>query len=206
MGPGAAAGVLTRSLAKFLGLAVVLGLLVAWQGQWVGQAFSPLFESELRALDRTFRVDRVSVDHDGPDPVFLLEVGLARPVSLNGQTFYPDPRGRATASTLVGNLTLPCVLLLAIALAWPVRNGRFLAIRTLVLVPTLLLLCALGVPLILWAGIWGVIIHAADPDRLSPLLLWRDFLLDGGTFALALTLGAAVGQIGAPSRPQKSRP
>ena len=193
---------MTGPLARFLSLVVVLGLIAAWQGQRVGEAFAPLFKSELTALDGTFRLDRLYVDRDGADPVLRLDVGLARPVSLNGHTFYPDPRGSATASTLVGNLTLPGVLLIATALAWPVRKGSLLAIRTMVLVPALLLLYLLGVPFILWAQIWALVIHAADPNRLSPLLLWRDFLLNGGCLALALTLGAAVGQIGAPtSRP-----
>jgi hypothetical protein len=65
-----------------------------------------------------------------------------------------------------------------------------------------LLLCLLDVPFILWAEIWGVVVHNADPGRLSPLLIWGDFLLNGGGFAAALALGACVGSIGASaSRP-----
>ena len=66
--------------------------------------------------------------------------------------------------------------------------------------PALLLLCVLNVPLILWASIWGLIVQAVDPDRFSPLLIWRDFLLSGGGFALAVAFGACVGSLGRSSR------
>ena len=192
-----------RCLVRFLLLAAVLGLVATLQGQQVGQALSPLLKSELTALDGSFRVDRLSVDREGADQVLRLDVGLARPLSLDGQTFYPDPRGRATASTLVGNLTLPCVLLIAVALAWPARSRRLLATRALVLVPALLLLCMLVTPFILWAEVWGLVVHTADPDpAFSALLFWGDFLLGGGGYALAIALGACVGSIGArPARP-----
>jgi hypothetical protein len=120
---------------------------------------------------------------------------------VNGRTFYPDPRGTATASTLVGNLTLPCVLLSATALAWPVRRRGLLAIRTLVLPPALLVLCMVDVPFILWAQLWGLVVSVADPGRFSPLLIWSDFLLGGGGLALALALGACVASIGGRSSP-----
>jgi hypothetical protein len=39
----------------------------------------------------------------------------------------------------------------------------------LVLLPTLLFLCLLDVPFILWAALWGLVIQAADPNRFSAL-------------------------------------
>jgi hypothetical protein len=189
-------------LRRFALISAVLAVVAVAAGQPLTRALLPAFKWELAWLDDTFRIDRLYLDRDGADQVVRVEVGLARPLTLNGQTFYPDPRGSASASTLVGNLTLPCVLLAAVALAWPVRSRHrrtVLTLRALALVPALLLLGLLNVPFILWAGLWGVVVHIADPNRLSPLLIWGDFLLGGGGCAAALALGACVGRIGARS-------
>jgi hypothetical protein len=187
--------VLPRFLLRLLLTAALVGLVSVREAQPLTEVLLPLFKGELSGLDDTFRIDRVFIDQDGADGVVRVEVGLARPVSLNGQTYYPDSRGEAMASTLVGNVTLPCVLLIAVAFAWPVPSAGRLAARIVALLPALLLLCLLDVPFILWAGLWSLILRAADPNRLSPLLIWRDFLLSGGALALAMALGACVGSL-----------
>lgn len=186
-------------VSRFLVVATVLGFVAIREAQPVVAALLPLFKGELVALDDTFRVDRLYIDREGADQVVRLDVGLAHALSVNGRTFQPDPRGRATASTLVGNVTLPCVLLTAIALAWPLRRWRHLATRALLLGPALLLLCVLNAPFILWAALWGLVVQVADPHPFSPLLMWSDFLIGGGGFALALALGACVGSLSGPS-------
>ncbi len=187
--------VLSRFLLRFLFTVAIVGFVTVREARPVTEALLPLFTGELAMLDDTFRIDRVFVDQDGADRVVRVEVGLAHPVSLNGQTFYPDSRGKAMASTLVGNVTLPFTLLVAVAFAWPTPSAGRLALRIVALLPALLLLCLLDVPFILWAGLWGLIVQAADPNRLSPLLIWRDFLLSGGALALAMGLGACVGSL-----------
>lgn len=182
-------------LLRFLLIAVVLGLGALREARPLTEALLPLFESELAHLDDTFRIDRLYIDRDGADRVVRIDVGLAHALTLNGRTFHPDSRGRATASTLVGNVTLPGVLLAAVALAWPSRNRRQWVARGLLLLPALLVLCLLDVPFILWAALWGLVIQAADPNRFSALLTWSDFLLSGGAFALAMALGACVGSL-----------
>jgi hypothetical protein len=182
-------------LLRFLVIAALLGWGALREAQPLTAALLPLFRTELEHLDNTFRIDRLSIDRDGADQVVRIEVGLGRTVILNGRTFSPNPRGAATASTLVGNVTLPCTLLIAVALAWPGGSGRQWAARILVLPPVVALLCALDAPFILWAALWGLIIQAADPNRFSPLLIWSDFLLNGGSFALAIVLGACVGSL-----------
>ncbi len=190
-------------LLRFLLIAAILGLGALREARLVTEVLLPLFKTELEHLDGTFRIDRLSVDWDGADQVVRIDAGLAHTISLNGRTFRADPRGKATASTLVGNVTLPCVLLAAVALAWPVGSGMRLGVRIVALLPVLLLLCALDAPLILWAALWGLVLQAADPHGFSPLLIWSDFLLSGGSFALAIALGACVGSLtaGHSSRP-----
>jgi hypothetical protein len=180
---------------RFLVIAALLGLVAVREGEQVTQALLPLFKAELAVLDGTFRVDRVYVDRDGADQVVRVNVGLARPLTINGYTFRPDPRGEATSSTLVGNVTLPCVLLAAVALAWPVRERRTLAIRVLLLIPALLLVCLLEAPFILWGALWGLVIQVAHPNGFCLPLIWSEFLVGGGGMALAIALGAALGSL-----------
>jgi hypothetical protein len=174
-------------------IVAVLAFIAVREAEPLTEALLPLFKSELALLEDTFRIDRLSVEREGADQVVRVEAELARPIRLNGQTLRPDPRNRATASTLTGNVLLPCVLLIAVALVWPVESRRQLAIRLLILVPALLLLLVLDAPFILWAALLGPIAEAVDLHRSSPLFMWRSFLLGGGAFALALALGACVG-------------
>jgi hypothetical protein len=185
-----------RFVLRFALIAAALAFLTLWAAEPVTQVLLPLFKGELAALDGTFRVDRLYIDRDGADQVVRAEVGLARPLTLDGRTFRPDPRGKATASTLVGNVTFPCAMLAAVALAWPASGRRRgLALRIGLLAPALLLLCVLDVPFILWGALWGLVLQAAEPDRFSPLLIWSDFLIGGGSLALAAVLGAGVGSL-----------
>jgi len=181
-------------LTRFLLLAVLLGYCAVRGGAVITQQMLPLFRIELTWLADGFRIDRVYVDRDGPDQVLRVDLGLARPLSLNGRTFQPDPRGKATASTLLGNVTLPSASLVAVTFAWPFRSRRTLAIRLLLLAPAAVLLCLLNAPFILWGSMWGLVLRVADPDRFSPLLIWTDFLIGGGGVALALVLGIGIGR------------
>lgn len=183
---------------RFVIVAALVGAVALREAKPIADALLPLFKVELAYLADTFRIDGLYVDQDGADQVVRVNVGLARSFSLNGRTFHPDPRGTATASTLVGNLTLPGVLLIAGALAWPAGSAKRLGLRVLILLPALLLLCMLGVPFLLWGALWGLVVQAADPDGFSALLLWCDFLLGGGNFAIALALGIYVGSLGRP--------
>lgn len=194
LGPRVSA--LSGFLVRFLFIATVLAALDALVEQRFVEALLPGMKYELAHLDGTFRIDGMSVVRDGPDRSVRVDVGLARPLSLNGRTFNPDPRGKASASTLVGNVTLPCVLMVAVALAWPRRSLRSFAARALVLIPVLLLLSALDGPFLLWGALWGLVLQAAGvPNAFSPLLIWTDFLLSGGGLALALVFGACVGVV-----------
>jgi hypothetical protein len=186
---------LTRFLVRFVLLALVLELAAIRGAEPIAAAMLPLFKVELARLDDTFRIDRLSLARDGADRVIRVDVGLAHRLTLLGRTFYPDPRGTAMASTLIGNLTVPCVLLIAVACAWPGWSARGIRLRVLTLPPALVLLCVLVVPFILWGSLWGLILQAVDPQHFSPLLAWCDFLVNGGGYALALAGGAGIGEL-----------
>jgi hypothetical protein len=185
---------LSRAFAlRFLLLASLLGAGSLPFQVPLAQALLPLFRSELAWLDDAFRIDELRIAKDGAESVIRLEVGLARDIVMNGHAASPDPRGKAHSTTLVANLSLPAVLLIAVAMAWPARHSAAYAWRALALVPALLLMWMFDVPFVLWSGFWGLIVDALDPGRFSPLLIWEHFLHSGGRLALAATLGGSIG-------------
>jgi hypothetical protein len=195
----------SRVIARFVLLAAILVALAIRYAQPVARFLLPFIAGEIHALDDTYRIDGVYLDQDGADQVIRIDVGLARPLTLNGRTFYPDPRGHATSSTLVGNVTMPAVLAIAVAMAWPAWSKQTYLWRALALVPAILLLWMIDVPLVLWALIWNLHVQAFDPHRFSPLLIWSHFLHGGGRLALAIVAGAIVGGVNCPQSRGASR-
>ncbi len=192
-----------RALLRFLLLAGTFGLLGQLFAAPLTQLLLPLFRAEFELLDDAFRIESLSVDRDQVDRVLRVQVSLARTLSVNGRTFYRDPRGRAQATTLLGNIWMPCVLLIAVTFAWPAPPSRGrMAVRLLATPVALLLMCMASAPLILLASLRGILLQATGSASPSMLLIWSDFLLNGGIIVLPLVAGAALGHLtGAPERP-----
>lgn len=176
-------------------VAVVLGLMLVCQlwGERAAVALLPLLRAEIGWLDNTYQVQSLALDAQGADRVVRLVVSQQRYIHLAGRVHEPHPQGRANASTLVGHLWLPWVVLVAAVLAWPMP--RFFgwtcwAWRCVILLPASAWLTAVNVPIVLWAGIWRLHVEAFAPDAIQPLLMAADFLQSGGEYALALLLAA----------------
>ena len=156
------------------------------------EALLPAFKVEINWLDDTYRIERLYVDHQGADRVIRIVVGLAHCVMLEDRPFCGHPKALANASTLLGNVTLPAILLVAPVLAWPARRWQEHGMRLVALLPALTMLWALDVPFVLWAALFSLHVDAFAPDLFSPLLVWSQFLQGGGRLALAFVLGAAA--------------
>lgn len=178
---------------RFVLVASLSGLLALRFGDTIAQCLIPLFHSEIESLDGTFRVNRLFLDQDGPDRVIRLEVGLSRQIVMNGHVVNPDPRGKATASTIAGHVTLPAIIAIATAFAFRARRLTAYLWRALALVPALMCLWMIDVPFILLASIWGLVIQMLDPGRFSGLRMWSVFLQGGGELALAAVIGVTIG-------------
>lgn len=181
-----------RFLARFVCLTGVFGVLAFVYGTTLVDWLTPAFQAEINWLDDTYRIDRLFVDTEGADKVVRIVVGLAHCVVLPDGAHCGDPRGMANASTLQANVTLPAVLLAAVALAWPVLRSREYLWRFLCAAPALVVIWALDVPFILWSAIWSMHVDAFAPDMFSPLLVWSEFLQSGGRLALAALFGVMV--------------
>jgi len=182
---------------RFVACLLVLSLLAYWHGADLTDRLLPAFRAEINWLDDTYRIDRLLVDTDGADQVVRIVVGLNRCVVLPDGAHCADPRGLASAATLVGHVTLPAILMLAIVLSWPVNAWREWIGRLLLWPASLALLWALDVPLTLWGLLWRLHVDAFVPGLFSPLLVWGQFLEGGGRMVLAVALASLV--IGIPA-------
>lgn len=172
---------------------LAMALLLAanhFAGERTIESLLPLMKREIAWLDDTYRVIDLKLDRQGADRVIRLEVGLANPVVLGGRVLLPDPRARANASTLAGSVMQPVVLCLALIAAWPARRPTEYPFRALIAFVGLVLAVLADVPFVLWGEVWHIQVSALEPDRFSPLLVWKDFLQGGGRFVLGLLVGA----------------
>ena len=173
-------------------VALMLGLSVAahvW-GERILAHLLPAMQAEIAWLDDTYEIKTLALDTEGADHVLRLVVRQRRYIQLGGLLFEPHPLGRANASTLVGHVILPVLVLTGLVLAWPARSLGAWLWRWPKLLPAAALLVALNVPTVLWAGIWRLHVDAFAPETWSPLLVWADFLQAGGEHVLALLLAA----------------
>ncbi len=183
-------------LARFVMIALILVTLLQRYEISLVTRLLPAIAAEFEWLDDTYAIMNLTVDQEGADQVVRIVVSQARYIQLGDRVFGPDPRGRANASTLVGNITLPAVLLLAAALAWPVTHIRSAAadyaLRGAFIPIALAMTWSLDAPFILWSAIWSLHVDTFAPGMFSPLLIWSQFLQCGGRDLLALLLGAAA--------------
>ena len=178
-----------RSFAwRFVAVVLLLALLAHTWGERLLVWMQPALAAEIAWLDDTYQLKSLALDTEGADRVLRLVVSQQRYIHLAGKLFEPNPMGRAHASTLVGHVWLPVVVLVALVLAWPTPSLAHWLWRWPRLVPAMALLVALNVPLVLWAGIWRLHVDAFAPGIWSPLLIWADFMQAGGEHVLALGL------------------
>lgn len=164
------------------------------------ESLLPAIEAEFKWLDDTYDIKKLYVDREGADQVVRIVVSQARCIVLIDRAFCGDPRGRANASTLIGNITLPAVLLVSLVLAWPVTRSTELVWRAVFMPIGLALVWALDVPFVLWSAIWSLHVDAFAPGMFSPLLIWGQFLQGGGRMVLAILLGLSVIMVSRPGR------
>ena len=180
---------LLKAATRFVLALSVLLVLSHLYGKVLATALLPVFRWEITQLDDAYQVLDLALSQQGADTVVRLEAGLARIIVLGGHALQPDPRARADVSTLAGHITQPAILSLALILAWPTRKVIEYPVRVLIAAGGIAFVILADVPFVLWAALWDIHVSAFEPERFSPLLIWRDFLQGGGRFALGLGVG-----------------
>jgi hypothetical protein len=192
MPPAASAKLLKSFLLRVVALMMVMGTLAYFKGLALVKLLLPALQHEIHWLDDTYRIEQIFLDTEGADVVIRIVVGLARCVIVGERAFCGDPRATASASTLTGTVLLTAILLTATVFAWPAKKPFEYLWRAGFVMPALALLWALDVPFVLWAAIWGLHLDVYGVGLISPLMVWNDFLQNGGRFALAILLAMFV--------------
>ena len=175
--------------ARFTLAIALLLTLNQFYGKAVTEAMLPLLRWEIAQLDDTYRILDLSLDREGRDTVVRLDVGLEKAIIIGGQALMPDPRALANVSTLAGHVMQPVLLCLAVILAWPARRAIKYPVRALVAFGGIALVILVDVPFVLWGELWNLHVSVYEPDRFSPLLIWKNFVQGGGRFVLGLGVG-----------------
>ena len=178
-------------LLRFVVIVAAMSALVYSVGADLIEELLPAIRAEVEWLDGTYAIDDIRLDHEGADRVVRIQVHQARCLVFESRTFCGDPRGWASASTLVSSSLLVVVLTTAIAGAWPAARWREYLWRGLLLAPALAFASVLDAPMLLWGAVWNMHHAAFAPGSFSPLLAWVEFMQGGGR--LAVCIGLAVG-------------
>lgn len=183
-------------LLRVLVAAGILIPLVALYGTSLVEALLPAYRTAFEWLAGDFRLQALAIDYEGADRVMRATVVWKHIVVLGGHVIVPDPRGTATASTLVAHTFQGPLVALIAATAWPAAGRREWLPRLALLVPMLCVLMLCDLPGVLAAELWQMATDALAPDSFSPLLIWKNFVHGGGRYALGLAVAAAAVQWG----------
>jgi hypothetical protein len=152
------------------------------------EALMPWLALCTEALDTTYRTVSFML-RSGEELVLQRTVTLEETTVVGTQVLTPNPLGQAVLTTPAGHVLQPLVLALAIVLGWPVHRPIAYVVRLAMVAPLLAGVFAIDVPAVLAALPWQLHVDAFEPDRFSPLLIWKDMMQGGGRLALGLTAG-----------------
>ena len=185
-------------LRLLLGAAVLLPLAVVY-GETLVSTWLAAYRVVFSWVADDFKLLNLYIDQEGADRVLRAWVVWQHVVVIGGQVIYPDPRGTANASTLLAHaLQGPLVAVLA-AIAWPTQAKPAAgkppslwlewAARAVVLPPLLAVPVLMDMPMVLAGELWDLTLEALHPGATSALVIWTQFIQDGGRYALSLAVG-----------------
>lgn len=177
---------------RFVAACIGLLLLVYLAGYELVETLLPTYRWALAQIDDHFRILYLGLASQGADSVIRLDVSLQRPLIVGPHLVMPDPRGHAHVTTLSGHALQPLVIFAAVLLAWPASGWYESVLRGCCGFLFGGLMVVVDVPFVLVGELWALLADHYATGNSSPLLLWKDFLQNGGRPALAFVLGAAA--------------
>ncbi|MFM9835656.1 MAG: hypothetical protein ACKVOA_06105 [Methylophilaceae bacterium] len=174
---------------KFLLACIVIAAFLHSFGEPLLQLLLPLFKWQIQAMDDQYKLLSLSIKSLGTDRVFSMQVILAKPLILGGQFILPDPRGVATASSIIAHVWQMLVIFLAVLVALPVKQFTEYFRRIAFALPVLIVVLMLDIPFSLLATLKALILEQLKVDGFSALLFWNDILEGGGRLVLGLVGG-----------------
>ncbi len=183
-----------RDLSLRVLAAGLLCVLAAWLvGEHLAQAYLPLLRWTYAALDRDHQIAELLISGKaafrGADHVFKMTVVPDGLILVGTRVVHSNPQGWASASVLIAYLWQPMLAAILAASLWPVASYRELPLRLLFVAVLCVPLSMIDLPFVLWSLVWKNYVIAFDPEMFSPLLIWADFLQQGGRYLLGGVMG-----------------
>lgn len=172
----------------------LLCVLAAWLiGEHLAQAYLPLLRWTYTALDQDHQITDLVISGKaafrGADHVFKMTVVTDGLILVGTRVVRSNPQGWASASVLIAYLWQPLLAAILAAALWPVASYRELPLRLLFVVVFCVPLTMIDLPFVLWSLVWQNYVQAFAPGMFSPLLIWADFLQQGGRYLLGGVVG-----------------
>jgi hypothetical protein len=159
----------------------------------------PYLEMAVQWLDSRYRIDftltfRTGHEKIGSELVLLGKATVTRLffIPVEGRILPMQPGQFLTSSTAIGVLMQPAVAILALALGWPARTRVEYATRALFGLLMLVLWLFVGLPCSLWLYFHDIPLRALAPGDTTLATPLGKFLLNGGSVAVGLALGAVA--------------
>lgn len=149
----------------------------------------PMLREALAVVADDFSIQRFELMQERANTAIGALAVQERTLFLGGQAIVPDGQQVVVASTTVGTVMQPLLVLAVLVLAWPARPLEF-ALRVGLAAAAGVAVLLLDTPFSLAAWLWDAQLKMYEPGRASPLLWWNVFLNGGGRLALGLVAAA----------------
>jgi hypothetical protein len=174
-------------------------------GEAIVNAWLPIYKAVFVWVADEFKLLQLFIDKEGVDRVIRAQVSWQPMVMYSGKAILTNSNGVANTSTLLAHALLGPMVAILIAFAWPLAtkpNGgvvkpalRQWVARLMLLIPAVSICVLIDIPFVLVGELWALALPSLDPQAVSPLIIWKQFLQNGGRYALNAVAGifAVVG-------------
>jgi hypothetical protein len=174
---------LLKSAGLFFAIYLVLLTLSLYFGSEYARFMLPLYRWELSHLTQDYDIRSLIIgDKHGEGMVIL---ALITKYSIIGKQVIP-PGISISSSTLIGHAIQHPLLLLSLAIAWPVPTLTRRIVQLCCALPFLLLVELLDIALILLGSAQDLLMANFPSENSSLMVGWMNFLNGGGRPALSL--------------------
>jgi len=183
------------SLRLLAGVAAV-SLLSATLGPHLAEWMLPLLQQTYTLIDRDHRMAELVVSSQGvlrgADHVYRLTVVPTGLAMVGDHVVHTNPQGWAKVSVLTAYLWQPLAVAAALLLAWPAPSATQAALRWVWLLVLAAAFVPLDLPFVFWAQVWVNYQELYAPGEFSALLLWSQFLQNGGRWVVGMGMFTLV--------------
>ena len=185
-------GIASGALVRLLMTSLLLIPIAVLNSERMVNAMLPVLGTVFEWFASDFKLLQLAIDREGADRVLRATVMWKHTVTIGDHMIYPDPRGIASASTLMAHALQGPLSALLMACAWPVarmpinQTWKEGVARALILCPMSFALICIDVPVVLAGELWQLAFDALAPGTSSILVAWKDFMQGGGRYAVGL--------------------